>query len=129
MQKLFFFFLNIKAAKKLVLLNSRISRNMCKLHHKVCNGQNLPHESRNFKNYSYITFRQLFHKSETTLFKQFVPKYVFFCVLLYTPECLETCVFGVTNCVMQKRLSVQLLRGQMKFYLGHFQGCAIRFWS
>ena len=29
-------------------LNSRMSRNMCKLCHKVCNNQILPHESPNF---------------------------------------------------------------------------------
>ena len=37
----------------------------------------------------------------------------FFCFLLETPGCLQTCVFGVTNYVMPKRASVQLLHGQM----------------
>ena len=34
-------------------LNSNMSRNMCKLCHKVRNGQNLPHESLNFTNYFF----------------------------------------------------------------------------
>ena len=41
------------------------------------------------------------------------PKY-FLYVLLYTSGCLGTCVCGVTNCVMQKRVLVQLLHGQVK---------------
>ena len=32
-------------------LNSKMSRSMRKMCHKVCNGQNLPHESPNFTNY------------------------------------------------------------------------------
>ena len=31
--------------------NSKMSRNMCKLHHTVHNGQHLPHKSLNFRNY------------------------------------------------------------------------------
>ena len=38
----------------------------------------------------------------------------FFCFQLYTPGCLGIYVFGVTNCIMPKRASVQLLHGQMK---------------
>ena len=34
-------------------LDSKISRYMCKLHRKVRNGQNLPHESPNFTNYFF----------------------------------------------------------------------------
>ena len=32
-------------------LKSKMSQNMCKLRHKVCNGQNLPHGSPNFKHF------------------------------------------------------------------------------
>ena len=34
-------------------LNSKMSRNMRKVFHKVCTGQNLPHESPNFTNYFF----------------------------------------------------------------------------
>ena len=35
------------------------------------------------------------------------PNY-FFCFPFYTPGCLATCVFDVTNCVMPERVSVQM---------------------
>ena len=38
-------------------------------------------------------------------------------ILLQISECLGTCVFSVTNCVMPKRAFVQLLHGQMKLDL------------
>ena len=34
-------------------LNSKLSRNMCKMRHKVPNGQNLPHESPYFTNHFF----------------------------------------------------------------------------
>ena len=89
---------------------------MCNLRHKVHNGQNLPHESPNFTNFFskqlYVQFWPFFHKSETKLQKQFFLN-IFFCFILQTPGCLVTCVFGVTNFVMPKWASVQLLHGQM----------------
>ena len=36
------------------IVNSKMSRSMCNLRHKVRNGQNLPHESPNFTNYFFI---------------------------------------------------------------------------
>ena len=35
-------------------LNSKMSKNWCKLRHKLRNGQNLPHESPNFTNYFFL---------------------------------------------------------------------------
>ena len=69
-----------------------------------------PHRSRElvspvcviFSKSLYWQFRPFFHKSEITLPKQFFPQWLFFCFLLETPGCLETCVFGVTNCSMPK---------------------------
>ena len=49
----------------------RMPRNVCKMHHKVRNGQNLPHEGPNFRNEFYRQLRPFFHKSETTLPKKF----------------------------------------------------------
>ena len=43
-------------SKQLVLfsiLHSKMSRNVCQLRHKVRNGQHLPHESPNFRNYLF----------------------------------------------------------------------------
>ena len=99
-------------------LNSKMSRNMCKLHHKVRNGQNLPHICQNFRKYfsksnlrtSLAIFQQVWdHNTKTVCPKTF---FVLFSTL--SPECLGTCVFGVINCVMAKRASVQLLHCQMK---------------
>ena len=44
-------------------------------------------------------------------------KFLLLCFLLYTPGCLGTCVFGVTNCVIPKRASDQLIHGQIKLDL------------
>ena len=49
---------------------------MCKLCHKIRNGQNLPYENPNFKNNFFLSnfmdnLGHFFHKSETTLPKQF----------------------------------------------------------
>ena len=88
------------------------------MRHKVRNGQNLPHESQNFtkkKIQSNFTYN-LSHFS-TSLRPQTVFSKYFFCFLLQTPGCLRTCVFGVTNCLIPKRASVQLLQGQMNLDL------------
>ena len=58
------------------ILHSKLSRNMCKLCHKVRNGQNLPYESPNFRNHFFLSnfTDSLVHFStslETTLPKQF----------------------------------------------------------
>ena len=47
------------------ILRSKLSRNMCKLCHKVRNGQNLPHETPNFTN--LFSFEVTLH---TTIFQQ-----------------------------------------------------------
>ena len=96
-----------------------MSRNMRKLRHKVRNGQNLPHESQNFTNYFFLSsFTYNFGHFSTSL----RPDYhnIF---LLQTPGCLVTCAFGVINCVMPKRASVQLFHGQMNLDLTKTHSC------
>ena len=100
--------------------NSKMSRNMCNLRPKVRNGQNIPHESPNFTDYFFLskftyilaTVSQIWDKITKTIFSQY-----FFCFLLQNPGCLLTCVFGVTNYVMPKWASVQLLHGQINLDL------------
>ena len=89
---------------------------MCKLRRKVRNGQNLPHESLNFTNLKKKSnFTDNFGHFSTSRRPHYQYSFflIFFCFLLQTPGCLVTCVFGVTNCVMPRRASVQLLHGQM----------------
>ena len=83
-------------------LHSKMSRNMCKLHQQVRNGQNLPNKSLNFKNFFFL--------SNFTDNLDHVQVHAS-CFLLYPPGCLGTCVFGVTNYVMPKRALVQPLHG------------------
>ena len=49
--------------------------------------------------------------------KTFFSKYFFVFVLYLIPGCLKTCVFGVTNYVIPKRASVQLLHGPINLDL------------
>ena len=81
---------------------------MCNMRLVMRNSHNLPYESPNFRNYFFLG---IFLDNLGTSQKPFFPKYV--CFLLYTPGGLGTCVFGVTHCALQKRVSVQLLHDQM----------------
>ena len=61
------------------------------------------------------THRPFFLKSETTFSKQFSLNN-FFCFLLYTPKCLETCVNCVTKCVTAKIYPMKVLIFQIIFF-------------
>ena len=103
------------------ILHCKMSRNMCKLRHKVRNRKNLPHEILNFRNIFFLSnFMDNLVLPSTSMMPYyqivFFSKY-FFGFLFLTQGCLRTCVFGVTNCVMPKRVSVQLLHGQMNLDL------------
>ena len=114
------------------ILNSKMSRNIRKLCHKVCNSQNLPHESPNFRNYFFTSnFMDNLGHFSTILrphYKNSFSKIFLFCFLHQAPGCLRTCVFGVTNCVMHNRAPVQLLHGQMKLDV-HIDIPNIRKWK
>ena len=89
-----------------------MSKNMCNLRHKVRNGQNLPNENPNFTSYFFLSnFTYNFGHFSTNL--RLYYQNIFF----QNPGCLVTCVFGVTNCLMPKRASVQLVHGQMNLDL------------
>ena len=91
---------------------------MCKLCHKLRNSQNLPTESKSFRNiYFLINFPDNLGHFATHLRPHYQNKFFLpflFCFLLKAPGFLETCVNCVINCVMPKRASVQSLHGQMK---------------
>ena len=93
-----------------------MSKNMRKMRHKVCSGQNLPHESPNFTNY-FFQSNFTYNLSQFPQVSDHITKTVFFYFFsTLTTGCLRTCVFGLTYCVMPKRASVQLLHGQMTWF-------------
>ena len=77
--------------KDLVLLsiqNSKMFRHMCKLHHKVRNGQYLPNENPNLRNYFFLcNFTDNLSHDSTNLISIF-----------QAPGYLESCENFLTNC-------------------------------
>ena len=96
-----------------------MSKNKCKLRHKVRNTQNLPHVSANFKYYYFLSnFTHIFLQFFTNLRSHYENRFfLYFSFLTLNPRCLGTCVNCVTNYVKTKRALVQLLHGQMKLDL------------
>ena len=103
------------------IINSKMSRNMCKWRHKVRNGTILPHWSTHFQNNFFLSnftdnlshfFTNLRPHNQNSFFLQ-----ISFCFLFQAPGYLETCVNGVTNCKTSKRALVPLLPGEMKLDL------------
>ena len=63
-----------------------------------------------------LTNGPLFHKSEATFSKHFPLNNYFFCFLLYTLECLETCANCVTKCGTAKIYPCEVLIKQILFF-------------
>ena len=83
-------------------LNSRISRNMSYLRHKVRNGKKIPPWSPNYT--SYIVLSNLIDNLGnifTNLRQHYFTKFTFSFVL-WAPKCLETCLNRITICVLPK---------------------------
>ena len=99
---------------------------MGKLRHKVRNGQNLPHESPNFTNHFFQSnFKYNLSNFSTSLRPHYQNSFFLnnlFSFVFQAPECVETCVFGVTSCEIPKQASVQLLHGQMNLDLYYIEG-------
>ena len=71
-------------------LNSKITRNMCKLRHKVRKGQNLPHKSLNFMNYFFLSnFKHNLVHFSTNLRPHYQDSFFLnnFLLLFYTLNC------------------------------------------
>ena len=92
---------------------------MRKMRHKVRNGQNLPHESPNFTNYFLSNFTYNLSHFSTSLRPNYQNSFFLNIVLfsILNSRMSKPCVFGVTNCVIPKRASVQLLHGPMNLDL------------
>ena len=94
-----------------------MSRNMCKLRHKVGNDQNLPHGSLNFRSFFFPSnFSDNLGREEEKKFKFF---FSFFSSLDFRR--FKTCVNCVRNCRKPKRASVRLLHDQMMLDLAVFE--------
>ena len=96
------------------ILNFKMFRNMPKMRQKLRNGQNLPHKNPNLTNF-FFRINFTYNLSHSTGLRPHYQNnfFYFFFFLFEAPECLRTCVFGVTNCVMPKQAQVQLLHGQI----------------
>ena len=96
------------------VLGSMVSKNICKLRHKLKNSKNVPELTWSWQNKPWFrnkqcVFLQSFYRqswslsdqSETTIAKQFFLNFNY-CFLFLVWYCLETCVNCVPNCVTQK---------------------------
>ena len=82
-----------------------MSINMRNLHHKLFNGKNLIHESLNFKSHFFLSsLTDNLGNFSTNPRPHYQNRFL--------------SIFGLTNCVMPKRASVQLLHGQMRLDIG-----------
>ena len=83
-------------------LNSKTSRNMRQMCHKVCNGQNLPHESQNFTNYFFqIDFTYNLGNFSTSLrphYQNSFSKYIFFFSILNSRMSKNMCIWRHKLC-------------------------------
>ena len=83
---LFFYTTETTFSKHLLSVFSKsnffLPRNMPKLHHKVCNGQNIPHGSPNFWNYHFLSNFTDNLCSFSQIWDLFFYVYFLFCFLL-----------------------------------------------